>query len=434
MLRTSIALLALAGALPAQSLWVDAVNGNNNNPGTAALPLKSITTATLLATPNTRVFVLAGTYSVATTGETFPLLLGSNANHDGVTIYGIGNVIVDLAGIQGSAVSIGLLANGGRITNLTFANMDKTDWWTRVITAGSFNGAGSSANFEIDRCTFLDVNRGMILWQGVPITGWKIHNNLFMNLGNDAINEFDTGSDNDIYNNTFFTSAHLGVLTDSDTTRVFNNVLTNLRVGIASSASSATTNARMLANDFWNNTRNVEGSAFTAGVPPGNLTVDPQFVNAPINLRLQPQSPLIEQGNPNVFARADLDMVSGSVDHDLDGISRPDIGAYETTPMLLSAILSGNTLSFNLTTSTAAIPVGLIVLSLDDGLIQLPGLSPILLDSATLIAPGIVGSLPVGSAFNVPALPPGPRIVMQGFGFEPTRPALVAGNQVRIQF
>src|SRR5690606_25597017 len=129
-------------------------------------------------------------------------------------------------------------------------------WWTRAINAGSYNGGGSSPDVEIDRCRFLNVNRGIVLWQGTPITGWRIHHNLFVDLGNDGINEFDSGgSANLIYNNTFVLGAHLGVLSDADATLVYNNIFDSQRVGISSAGSSGAATARVRANDFWRNTK-----------------------------------------------------------------------------------------------------------------------------------------------------------------------------------
>jgi hypothetical protein len=432
----ALVLAFLLAPLSAQEIWVDAVTGSDLNPGTPTQPLQSITAGLAAANPNSTVYVRPGVYSVMTTNERFPLQIGNGLTQDGLTLYAFEGAVLDLANAAGMAIQVGNFANGGRITGLTIANMDQSDWWARAINAGTFNGQGSSTGFEIDRCRFVDVNRGIVLWQGTPILGWRIHDNLFLRLGNDGINEFDLGSANLIHDNTFAGGAHLGVLSDADQTLVVNNVFTGLRVGVASGAGSAAASARVRSNSFWQNTRDVEGAAFPNGLPGANLTVDPLFVNpANDDHRLLASSPLIDAGDPLPGQRADLDRVAGQVDGNLDGLVRTDIGAYEFTPVRVTASATNAVnLSFQIVTNSPSLAVAAVVFGLDEGLIPIPGMSPILIAPGLMVPDAFVAVMPYSLTMVIPPLQPGTRIVVQGFGFDPGGPRLVSGAAVRLQF
>ncbi|MBI5851070.1 MAG: DUF1565 domain-containing protein [Planctomycetes bacterium] len=436
MFRLTASLVLLLAFAPAQELWVDAGTGSDTNPGSASLPLRSITAALAVAVPGTTIFVRAGTYSVTATGEVFPLQFGNGRAHDGVTLLGLGSVVVDFANGRGNGMRVGTMANGARISNLTFANMDKTDWWTAAISAGTYNGSGAATFFELDRCRFVDVNRGIILWQGVPITGWAIHDNLFVDLGNDGIDEFDPGSANEITNNTFVNTPQLGVLADGNATRIVNNVLVGCRVGIASSGNAGAAAARITSNDFFGNTLDVQGAAFPGGVPPGNLTVDPRFVNPPTrDFRLQATSALIDAGDPRVFLRADLDDAPRAIDGNQDGTLPPDIGAYEFGFVNVTTnVVGGVVLTIDVTSTAPNLTTALLLVAFDEGLINLPGLSPILLDPQTLIPFAFTGAMPWQIGLGIPAMPAGSRLVVQGFGFDPVNLRLIGGKRARAQF
>lgn len=423
--------------LSAQELWVDAANGSDLNPGTASSPFESISFALTQVLPGETIFVLPGTYSMAATNEQFPIQIGTGAAHQGVTIHAFDGAILDLANARGTAMQVGTNADGGRITNLTFMNMDKTDWWTTTISAGSFNGSGSATGFEVDRCRFIDVNRGIVLWQGMPIVGWRIHDNLFLRLGNDGINEFDPLSANQIHDNTFVGNAHLGVLSDADQTLIANNIFASLRVGIASGGSSSMALTRVRANDFWQNSVDVEGAAFPGGtVPPGNYNVDPRFVSPTSDdYHLSAQSQLIDGGDLQPAQRADLDNVPGAVDSDLNGSVVTDVGAYERTPVTVTAsAIPGASLTFRIASSNPSLTVGVALFGLDEGVINLPGISPILISQSALIVPAFVGGMPYGATLAVPPFPAGSRLVIQGFGFDPANARLPGGQAVRLQF
>ena len=275
-----------------------------------------------------------------------------------------------------------------------------------------------------------------MLWQGVPITGWSVHDNLFLRLGNDGINEFDPGSANVIHDNTFAGGAQLGVMSDADATIIANNVLTGLRVGIASAGSPAAAVQRVRRNALWQNTTDVEGTAFAGVLPPNNFTSDPLFVS-PQNddYRLTAASPLIDAGDRHLPQRADLDRVAGAVDSDLNGSPITDVGAYERTPVTVTvAATNGVSLSIQVAAPTTTLPLAFVILGLDEGVIRLPGLSPILIEPTALVTPGLVAAMPYAVTLPIPALPVGTRAIVQGFGVDIGRSLIVSGRAWRVQF
>ena len=49
-----------------------------------------------------------------------PLKIGTTQPQNGLVLRGLGKVVLDLNGVGGTAIQVGRLANGGRITNFTF--------------------------------------------------------------------------------------------------------------------------------------------------------------------------------------------------------------------------------------------------------------------------------------------------------------------------
>src|SRR5262249_15377207 len=137
--------------------------------------------------------------------------------------------------------------------------------------------------------------------------------------------------------------------TSSLTVNFFNNSVSNTRdEGIAATPGSGLSINNGF-NDFFNTQPN---SGFTEG--PGTLFVDPLFINpAATNYRLQPDSPLINQGTntptgglPSVDADNLPRIVGGTV----------DIGAYEASSDLElvkqgspASVNVGETVSYTLT-------------------------------------------------------------------------------------
>src|SRR5690606_2988935 len=126
--------------------------------------------------------------------------------------------------------------------------------------------------------------------------------------------------------------------------------------------------------------------------------------------------------------------VPGAVDSDLNGSVVTDVGAYERTPVTVTATATnGVSLSFQITSSVASLPVAFVLLGLDEGVIRLPGLSPILIEPGALVSPGLLASMPYNATFPIPTVPVGARVIVQGFGFDPNRSLLIGGAAVRVQ-
>lgn len=429
-------LVALAATASAQTeIWVDPVLGNDANPGTFALPLLRLTQAVQNAGPGDRIHLLPGLYGAAN-GESLPIALGVIPQQN-LVVRGIGGAVFDLG--QSTLPLFRLIngADGCRITNLTITNSDRSNWWTRVINSGSGVDAGDAANnVEIDRCRFVNVNRGFVLWTVDNVQGWRIHDNLFHDCTNDAILEY-TGN-NEVYNNTFVTGTWKAYISDSATSRFYNNVIANYNIAFECN-NTANAITRYQNNWIWQTGVLKQGAGLLGALPSSNVVgIDPQFVD-PVNgdFHLQSGSPLIDAGTAAIFARGDLDNVSRIVDSDLDGSLLPDIGAFESSPLQLSVTLDPLTQIMTVTPGSPLPNVFTFTLfSFDEGLVSIPGLPPILLDQGTFI-PTILGApLPTSwvlPLLAVPPFPPGTRLVIQTLGVVPQLNTFLPSNQVWTQ-
>lgn len=435
-LGIAIAVLTTASLTAQTRIYVDPVNGSNSNTGTAAAPVQTLGTAVALALSNDQIILLPGTYGAAN-GETFPITFGSPATQNNLVVRALDGVVFDLSLSTTTAIRLASGATGMRLSNITFINSDQTQWWTRVIDSGTGVNSGNAAmNVEIDRCRFLNVNRGMVLWTSDNCSGWKVHDNLFDNLTNDAILEY-TGIGNQFYNNTFHTNLYKAYISDSADSLCYNNLVVNN--AIAFECNNASTNAARWQNNWVYQTPVVMQGTANVTLPSTNISgVDPMLVNASAgDYHLQPGSPCIEGGNPAIFARMDLDGVSRSVDSDQNGSILPEIGCYEVSPVAMTATFDPS-LGVLITdyTSSATPPVaGFVLFAFDEGLVNVPGVSPILVSPASYL--GFLWS-PVPTTWYVnlnAALPfmAGTRIVNQVIGIG-TGPTILGGNQVWTQF
>ena len=135
------------------------------------------------------------------------------------------------------------------------------------------------------------------------------------------VNEGLSGDKGTIINNTVVGTTGQGmgieILTDlttgADSQIVKNNIVTNFKVGIATSVRSWE-DPEISYNDLWNNAESLRiFDSPTGGLDSGNIFLDPMFVNDTSDFHLQFASPCIDAGDPTIL--------------DPDS-SRSDIGAY----------------------------------------------------------------------------------------------------------
>ncbi|MCA8964522.1 MAG: DUF1565 domain-containing protein [Planctomycetes bacterium] len=429
-------LASLSLPLSAQSeWWVDPVAGADVNPGSITLPLRTLSFACSVAGANDHIHLLPGLYGPAHNGEVLPITLGFGTVQNDLVIRGLGGAVLDLGG---SASTVFRLANGAdrlRITNLTFLNSDQAGWWTRVISSGSgVNSADAASDVELDRCQFVNCNRGIVLWTSDNVQGWKIHDNLFWNLTNDAILEY-TG-DNDVYNNTFVTGTYKAYISDSTTSRCQNNLIVGYAIGFENN-NAANSVARYEHNWLHQTPIVTQGVGLATALPSSNVIgVDPQFVGAAAgDFHLQATSPCLDAGTAAIFARSDLDGVARLVDVDQNGSLLPDIGCYESSPVSMTTSYDPSTQLMTVQSASTLPGVFTAVLfSFDDGMFPIPGQGPILVDQATFIPYWLTSAAPGYWVLNFQglSLPPGLRLVSHVLGLY-TTPVAIGGNQVWTQ-
>jgi Protein of unknown function (DUF1565) len=113
-----LALATTASAAPA-ALNVDAVAGQDTNPGTATLPLKTLGTALKLAAPGATVKLAAGVYGPGFSGDQYPA--GGLVVPSGVTVVGALSGGAPTATLLGPGSGVGLnLAGNATIRNLVW--------------------------------------------------------------------------------------------------------------------------------------------------------------------------------------------------------------------------------------------------------------------------------------------------------------------------
>lgn len=426
-----VTVLGIAPIVAAQNqeIWVDAVMGNDANPGTASMPVRSITQGCALANGGDTVTIRPGLYSGGATGELLPIKMGQTAPQPNVRIRGLEAVYIDLEGQQNTAFVLTDGASGGRLTNLRFVNADLTQWWTKAIES-----ARNLTNYEIDHCIFDGVNRGIILWEASPdVSGVRIHHNLFVNLGNDAINAFEKEGANEISNNTIIGRVmgtnYVGILVESPSARIVNNLIVGMRDAFATGTGASP--ASFVANDTWMNSRNWVGGITTP--PTGNFAVDPLFlVGSGYDFQLQSTSPLRDAGAA-VAPTKDLADHSVPIDSDRSGSVEAEVGAFELAAVSMVAGYDAVAKVARLGVIGPAGSPATILFALDDGAFALPGFPAILLDPATLLPFATPpANLPISLQFPITPPPPGYRLVMQAIAVDAG--TLQPSNQTWLQW
>lgn len=438
MLKLVLALSLTTLCVAQQEIWVEPVLGADTNIGTYDQPLRSLTAAVGLAGPNARIYLLPGVYGVQQTGEVLPITIGG-VPQQGLLIRGLGNVVLDLNLATATVFRMVNGANDARLTGLTIRNSDQAGWWTRVINSGSgVNSNNAALNVEIDRCRFENCNRVFVFWTSDNVTGWKVHDNLFVNCSNDAILEY-TGT-NEFFHNTFHTGLYKAYISDSITSTFTNNLIVSYNIAFENNTAGAPV-SRYQGNWLYQCTTNMQGVGMQGTFPATNVIgQDPQLVNpAGGDYHVQPTSPTRDAGVPTPFARGDLDNNSRLVDGDLDGALEADVGCYEQSPIHLDVTWDRqNLLMWYQGTTTIPGTYAFVIFSFDDGLITFPGQAPVLVDQTSFISFYLQGALPQTWALSFQSYiwPPGQRLVTQILGVAPNHigGALFVGNQAWTNF
>jgi hypothetical protein len=235
---------------------------------------------------------------------------------------------------------------------------ENENWYWPPLYFGSATGAVS-----IHQCWDLDIlfnyfvanvaTSGAAVYLDQPYRG-RVANNLF--VGNQAFDrQLSSGGEGggiwflvrqdppepfEIVGNTFSDNTATGswtgemggaiaVLPLSSGATIANNLMAFNSSGIYQ-RSGFTTHPVLVHNGMYN------GTADYVGLPAGatDVVADPLFVErASGNYRLQPDSPMIEQGDADGIATStDLDGAPRLQDADYDGLAVVDIGAYEYSP------------------------------------------------------------------------------------------------------
>lgn len=131
------------------------------------------------------------------------------------------------------------------------------------------------------------------------------------------------GKEHSVYNNLIYNNIGHGIQVDysgPNFIRIFNNTIyNNTGYGLTMGAGSTVYNTTVKNNIVYKNGSGAILDQAAGTEMSNNLTTDPKFKDAPHDFRLSAGSPAVDAG-------ANL---TGTVDTDSDGISRPQGGAYD---------------------------------------------------------------------------------------------------------
>jgi len=296
-----------------------------------------------------------------------------------------------------AAVAIGIYVNGGSplISNNTITANDQTGAGDGGLGGGGIAVSGTSSNASNPQIINNTITNNSVaaggdgggisvmyfsspLIQGNLISG----NTAYNNGGGISLNSYNSPavSDNLILNNNSGSGGSGGGLSVFARNGATVNVINNTIVGNTASDSSSgvfTTgwaqNATLANNiviaaagqtsvtcsTLWssvsaifsfNDVYSATGVFWTAACDftsnPGNISVDPLFIDSALNFRLQSSSPAVDAGSNSApgLPATDLDGNPRIVDGNGDGNAVVDLGAYELQPTTIT--LSPNALTF----------------------------------------------------------------------------------------
>lgn len=195
-LRKHLALAVITGIITAiasvpagaATYYVDAVNGDDSDPGTSTEPWKTISHAKSQADYGDTVYLRDGNYGNFTenrsTGGSTWLAYKADLNHSPV----LGKVILGSSGsdtyveLEGLTITDGMGVYGRHI-NVQGCDIQGGDWSTPGIDGGPANGDGSSRYVVIENCDVHHAYRG--IKTGGPF--WVLRNNRVYTIVEDGI-------------------------------------------------------------------------------------------------------------------------------------------------------------------------------------------------------------------------------------------------------
>lgn len=442
------AVLLLGFSLHAQTqhIYVDAVAGKDTNPGTKALPYKTLTKGMLAKKANAVVHVQPGVYGPKTTGDFWDatlkkpkaITLNGHVNYELVGADR-GKCILDFNGAGdslggGAYIAIrGTATSGVEIHNLTFRNIDTTttSWW-----AGAISTHGAVKKINVHHNEFVDALSSVILWGGSDLS---VHDNLFRHTKKPAtwtpvaVRVRVTGNPGNgervaVYNNVTYGLSTVGNLKlghgiswNSKTTNPIKWICNNISIGCDKGFPDAKLDTKTVVegNIAFNCTSNFAYTKLTKT----NRVIDPRLVNpAKGDFHQATGSPCFESGYPLGLMNMDNDFYGSNraVDGDHNGSSIPDIGLHEVADLSMTVKnwALGKTAIFTLNRASKFGYGGVFLLGGGRGSLLVPGLgvlgmNPLGLALATSTTfPGAV-PLPIPSTATLKGL----RAQVQALGF-----------------
>ena len=325
----------------AQAAWyyVDGATGNDSNTCLPGDPCKTIQAAINKAGENDGVYVLAGTYSTAANGETFPITIfdkslyleafspevaiidASGSNQNVIKVWGGGRYVeIKNLTIKKGVKGIELLGYSsvsqpirGSVQNCNITENTSTGIWVQNVT--QFSISGNFVTFSGSGGT----DAGIYNYYSNP----SIINNVIAGINGSGI--FNDSASPPIVNNTIFLNYGGGGIANlnSSNPQITNNIITsNGTYGIHADISSSPVSTY---NDVW---ANAWGNYYNVSPGLGSLSSDPRYVSL-FDLHLKCSSPAINAGdNAVASSTGDKDgnprIVGGKV----------DLGAYERQTQL----------------------------------------------------------------------------------------------------
>ncbi|MBI5057329.1 MAG: hypothetical protein HZB61_12015 [Nitrospirae bacterium] len=270
------------------------------------------------------------------------------------SMSGSSNTIIDGDAVLAPYYTPIVIGPGGTIKGFTITNAKQAITIfgknTRILenifkgNSSSYLGAaitGSSASPIIEKNIFRNNScwsdysrKDFAVISFIDRSSPRVINNLFHENACPAIKmSLFTDEKTEVINNTFVSNS-AGILESSyaATYHVYrNNIIVGNNIGFENNLTWPETGLPVWENNLvYSNTINYQGIADQTGVN-FNISADPMFIDVSSgNYRLKANSPAIDSGSDLSAPTDDFDGKTRPIDGNKDGVSRTDIGAFET--------------------------------------------------------------------------------------------------------